>query len=120
MIDSVDQTDFLTGKQDKSNRDGFMVYVGSDLFGIKWRNWKMMFKEVERGTDDKRTFRFPAVFQSLCGSERRISADKSNCGSFLGAVADGRDFLLSMAHRCRRSLQYRRERRTPISQRGDS
>ncbi len=43
IIDSVDQSDFLMGKKDKSNRDGFVVYVGNDLFGAKWRNWKMMF-----------------------------------------------------------------------------
>ncbi len=33
-IDSIDQSDFLMGKEEKSNRDGFLVYVGNDLFGI--------------------------------------------------------------------------------------
>ncbi len=53
---------FLKGKEEKSNRDGFVVYVGNDMFGVKWRNWKMMFKEVERGTDDKKTYDFPRFF----------------------------------------------------------
>jgi len=61
-IDGVDQTDFFFGKQEKSNRDGLIVYVGNDLFGIKWRNWKMMFKEVERGTDEKKIWDFPRFF----------------------------------------------------------
>ena len=38
VIDGVDQSDFLLGKQEKSNREGFIVYMGKDIFGIKWRN----------------------------------------------------------------------------------
>ena len=51
IIDSVDQSDFFSGKQKKSNRDGIVIYVGKDVYGVKWRNWKMMFKELERGSD---------------------------------------------------------------------
>jgi arylsulfatase len=58
-IDGVDQSEFFLGKKNKSNRDGLIVYVGNELFGIKWRNWKMMFQEVERGTDERKTFDFP-------------------------------------------------------------
>jgi arylsulfatase len=35
IIDSVDQSDFVMGKQEKSNRDGIIVYVGNDMFGVK-------------------------------------------------------------------------------------
>jgi arylsulfatase A-like enzyme len=49
-IDGVDQLDFLMGKQDKSNRDSFVVYVGNDIYGVKWKNWKMMNKELDAGT----------------------------------------------------------------------
>lgn len=62
VIDGVDQTDFFLGEQEKSNREGFMIYVGSDIFGIKWRNWKMMFKEVDLGSDVKREFDFPRFY----------------------------------------------------------
>ena len=82
VIDSVDQLEFLTGKQDKSNRDGFMVYVGSDLFGIKWRNWKMMFKEVERGTDEKRTFDFPRFFNLYSDPKEEYPLTKATAGHF--------------------------------------
>ena len=82
VIDSVDQTDFLSGKQEKSNRDSFMVYVGSDLFGIKWRNWKMMFKEVERGTDDKKTFDFPRFFNLYNDPKEEYPLTKATAGHF--------------------------------------
>jgi arylsulfatase len=82
VIDSIDQSDFLTGEQQKSSRDGFMVYVGSDLFGIKWRNWKMMFKEVERGTDDKKTYDFPRFFNLYSDPKEEYPLTKATAGHF--------------------------------------
>lgn len=82
VIDSIDQLDFLTGKQEKSNRDGFMVYVGREVFGIKWRNWKMMFQEVERGTDDRRTFDFPRFFNLYADPKEEYPLTKATAGHF--------------------------------------
>jgi arylsulfatase A-like enzyme len=82
VIDSVDQSSFFLGKQEKSNRDGFMVYVGNDLFGIKWRNWKMMFKEVERGTDDKKTYDFPRFFNLYSDPKEEYPLTKATAGHF--------------------------------------
>ncbi len=81
-IDSIDQGDFFFGRQEKSNRDGFIVYVGNDLFGIKWRNWKMMFKEVERGTDDKKTYDFPRFFNLYSDPKEEYPLTKATAGHF--------------------------------------
>jgi len=63
MIDGVDQSEFFLGKQRKSEREGFVVYVGSTVYGVKWRNWKMMFKDVERGAGQPRDeYDFPLFF----------------------------------------------------------
>jgi arylsulfatase len=40
-IDSIDETDFLLGKQNKSNRDFAVFFHGDDLLAIKWRNFKV-------------------------------------------------------------------------------
>jgi arylsulfatase len=40
VIDGIDQIAFFTGKQEKSNRDGFPVYVFNDLAAVKWKDWK--------------------------------------------------------------------------------
>ena len=48
-IDGVDQLDFLLGRQENSNREGFVVYVGGDVMAIKWRDWKMHFRTFEKG-----------------------------------------------------------------------
>ena len=47
IIDGVDQTDFFLGKQEKSNREGLIVYMGNDIWGVKWRNWKINLKEQQ-------------------------------------------------------------------------
>ena len=47
-IDGVDQSDFLLGKSEASNREGFPVFVADRLEAIKWRNWKIVFYEEER------------------------------------------------------------------------
>jgi arylsulfatase A-like enzyme len=61
-IDGVDQLDFLMGKQEKSNRDGFVVYVGTEIYGVKWQNWKMMSKEIVKGTDSVNDWAVPRFF----------------------------------------------------------
>lgn len=40
-IDGVDQLDFFLGRQEKSNREGFLYYIKNELRAVKWRNWKM-------------------------------------------------------------------------------
>ena len=47
-IDGVDQTDFLLGKSEKSNRQGFPVFVADRLEAVKWKNWKIAFYDEER------------------------------------------------------------------------
>ena len=43
VIDGIDMADFLLGRTDESGREGFIVYMGNDVFGVKWRNWKLHF-----------------------------------------------------------------------------
>ena len=82
VIDSIDQSAFLTGQTEKSARDGFMVYVGKEVFGIKWRNWKMMFQEVDRGTDERKTFDFPRFFNLYNDPKEEYPLTKATAGHF--------------------------------------
>jgi len=49
VLDSIDQSDFLLGKKDKSGRESVIIYVGDDIYGVKWRNWKMVTRELDAG-----------------------------------------------------------------------
>jgi len=65
IIDGVDQTDFLSGKQEKSNREDVVIYVGNDVHGVKWRNWKMMLKEMDSGDGPVRELSIPRFYNLL-------------------------------------------------------
>jgi len=44
-MDGIDQSEFFLGNQANSNRDGIIVYMGDQIFGVKWGDWKVLFKE---------------------------------------------------------------------------
>jgi len=46
-VDGIDQSNFLLGKQDKSNREFVLTYVGNDVFSVKWRSLKVHFFTAE-------------------------------------------------------------------------
>ncbi len=38
------------------------MYVGNQIFGVKWRNWKMMTKELNDGYDATKTYSVPRFY----------------------------------------------------------
>jgi arylsulfatase len=65
IMDSLDQSDFLMGKSEKSARESFVIYVGNEPYGVKWRNWKMLFKEIDDYAQPVRTNSYPAFYNLL-------------------------------------------------------
>jgi arylsulfatase len=63
-MDGVDQSDFLMGKSEKSARESIVIYVVNELFGVKWRNWKMLLKAIDEPSYAVKTFAYP-VFYNL-------------------------------------------------------
>jgi arylsulfatase len=61
-MDGINQADFLLGKQDKSNREYFITFVGDDLFAIKWRNMKIHFMTAEGTHSIVQRYTFPQVY----------------------------------------------------------
>ena len=53
-IDSIDQTDFFLGKQEKSAREHVLIFHGSELIAAKWRNFKMHYSTRQSATGDVR------------------------------------------------------------------
>ena len=47
-IDGVDQTDFLLGKKEKSNREGILLFCADRLEAVKWRDWKIHLYDEQR------------------------------------------------------------------------
>jgi arylsulfatase len=66
VIDSLDQTAFFMGETDESARESVVVYVGSELYGVKWRDWKMMVKEISTiSADPVRSYGVPLFYNLL-------------------------------------------------------
>jgi arylsulfatase len=70
-IDGIDVGDFLIGKAEESGREGFIVYMGNDVFGVKWRNWKLHFKEQDAWNTILRTYTMPRVYNLLDDPQER-------------------------------------------------
>ncbi|MDB6145612.1 MAG: arylsulfatase [Pseudomonas sp.] len=76
IIDGLDQSEFLLGKTDKSKRESVVVYVGNDIFGVKWRNWKVMSKEVGTGYGEPvRSYGVPLFYNLLTDPKEEHAAD---------------------------------------------
>ena len=61
-IDGINQEDFLLGKQDKSNREYAISYVGDKVAAVKWRNMKTHFFAYEGTHSVLQEYTFPQVF----------------------------------------------------------
>jgi arylsulfatase A-like enzyme len=49
-IDGVDQSAFLTGKQERSNRESLITFIGDEVAGVRWRNYRLYPKEFTMTT----------------------------------------------------------------------
>ena len=61
-IDGVDQSDFLLGDKDTSNREYIVTYVGNRVFAVKWRTLKVHFYTAEGTFAPIVEHTFPQVF----------------------------------------------------------
>lgn len=64
-IDGIDMSRFFLGRDDASGRDGFVVYMGNDVFGVKWRDWKLHFKEQTGWNGMLREYTMPRVYNLI-------------------------------------------------------
>jgi arylsulfatase A-like enzyme len=65
VIDGIDMSEFLLGETDQSGRDGFVVYMGNDVFGVKWRDWKLHFKEQTGWNGVLREYTMPRIYNLM-------------------------------------------------------
>jgi arylsulfatase A-like enzyme len=51
VIDGINQLDWLTGKQPTSNRLGYLYWMGPEIYGVRWRNFKLVLVEQRYMSD---------------------------------------------------------------------
>jgi arylsulfatase len=64
-IDGVDQLDFFLGKQEKSNREGFVFYIKNEMRAAKWRHWKVHFIWEPEVNDGAIKLEAPYIFNLI-------------------------------------------------------
>jgi arylsulfatase len=45
-IDGIDQSEWLLGKKDTSNREHLLTFIGDDLVAVRWRHYRIYFHDV--------------------------------------------------------------------------
>jgi arylsulfatase len=65
ILDGADQSHFFMGKAQKSARESMVIYIGNDLFGAKWRNWKILLKDIYYIIYDIRYLAYPSIYNLI-------------------------------------------------------
>lgn len=77
-VDGVDQMDFLAGRQQNSNREGFPAYVADRLTAIKWRNWKLHLIQQDNMYDPAVPLAIPRLYNLLTDLREEHSVTVEN------------------------------------------
>jgi arylsulfatase len=75
VIDGLDQRAFLEGKDDNSAREGFPFWMGDTLYGVKWRNFKMVLYLQNTLTDPALKLPTPHVVNLTVDPKERKAID---------------------------------------------
>jgi arylsulfatase len=76
IIDGIDQMNFFLGKQEKSDREGFPIFNGDELFAYKWKNWKMHFIELNSMFGSPQKLNMPHLYNLIEDPKELYSIEK--------------------------------------------
>lgn len=71
VIDGVNQLDWLTGTAEDSARDGFPYWMGPELYGVKWRDFKLVLKSQKYSTDPVGNLASPHLINLVTDPQER-------------------------------------------------
>lgn len=61
-LDGLDQSAFFAGITERSPRESIVIYVNNELYGAKWRNWKILTKQIADDNQTVQTLNFPSIY----------------------------------------------------------
>jgi arylsulfatase len=71
VIDGKDQSAFLYGEQEKSNREGFIYWNGDKMYGVKWQNFKLVLVQQKYATDPALSLGNPRIINLVTDPKER-------------------------------------------------
>ena len=72
VIDGKDQSDFLMGRTKQSARESSVIYIGNELFGAKWRNWKILIKEMDEDGYGIKNMAYPSIYNLIVDPKEEV------------------------------------------------
>ena len=71
QIDGVDQLAWLGGERASSARDGYLYWMGPELYGVKWRNFKLALVAQQYSTDPVAKLSSPRIINLVADPQER-------------------------------------------------
>jgi arylsulfatase len=71
VIDGVDQLSWLTANQESSQREGYLYWMGPELYGVKWRNFKLALISQRYMTDPVNKLATPFIINLVADPQER-------------------------------------------------
>ncbi|MGW4356304.1 sulfatase-like hydrolase/transferase [Nocardia sp. NPDC004582] len=71
VIDGQDQLGWLSGNTSDSARDGYPYWKGDQLFGVKWRDFKLVLKQQKYSTDAVEDLPSPHLINLITDPQER-------------------------------------------------
>jgi arylsulfatase A-like enzyme len=71
VIDGIDQLDWLTGHRDTSEREGYLYWMGTQLYGAKWHNFKLVLVAQKYMQDSADQLPIPRVINLTTDPQER-------------------------------------------------
>jgi arylsulfatase len=85
VIDGVDQLDWLTGAAASSRRDGYVYWMGQEIYGAKWRNFKMVLVAQKYSTSPPARLASPWIINLTVDPQEREPFTMPYVHSWTGA-----------------------------------
>lgn len=88
-IDGIDQADFILGKQENSNREHHLMFIGDTLYAVKWRNFKMHFITREGRSVPEVKWSVPQLYNIKADPGEVMELNKTEeIGEYIWAAAE--------------------------------
>jgi arylsulfatase A-like enzyme len=75
VIDGVDQLDWFAGKRESSAREGYVYWMGPEIYGVKWRNFKLALIQQTYSTDPVGKLASPRIINLVTDPHEREAMD---------------------------------------------
>jgi arylsulfatase len=71
VIDGKDQSAFFTGESDASAREGVIIWVGEQMHGVKWKDYKMLLRQTRYFFDPAPPLGFAKLIDLIADPKER-------------------------------------------------